>query len=113
MSVFEQESNIGNIEYKVSLKQFSNLKLIKYATQLKYRILEGEGYAIYIIGITDRGNIRGIDESVDFIIRKINYICNEINSKISLIIHCNFNYKKFIIVKIISNFDLNDLSIII
>ena len=113
MSIFDKECDIGNIEYKVSLKYLSNMKSIRYATQLNYRILEGEGHAIYIIGITDNGIIKGIDESIELIIKKINYICLQVNSKISFILYCNFNYKKFIIVKIISNFDLNDLSIII
>lgn len=113
MSIFYPESNIGNIEYKVSLKQFTNIKLIKYATQLKYRILEGEGHAIYIIGITDLGFINGLDEPIQSIISKINKICKQIDSKISLILSCKYNYKKFLIIKVISNFNISDLAIII
>uniref|UniRef100_A0A6C0IVI6 Schlafen AlbA-2 domain-containing protein n=1 Tax=viral metagenome TaxID=1070528 RepID=A0A6C0IVI6_9ZZZZ len=113
MSIFYPESNIGNIEYKVSLKLFTNIKLIKYATQLKYRILEGEGYAIYIVGITDKGYIKGIDEPIESITEKIDKICEQINSRISLILLCKYDFKKFIILKVISNFDLDTLSIII
>lgn len=48
MSIFCAEIDNGNIEYKLTLENLDIKKIIKYTTQLKYRVLEGYGKAIYI-----------------------------------------------------------------
>ena len=64
-----QEIEIGNREYKISL-DYSNYKkniinkiLSKKATQMNYRLYEGAGKAIYIIGIKDDGTPTGINSN--------------------------------------------------
>lgn len=59
---FNRESPDGNIEYKLKLTSIKSEKLDTVATQLKYRIEEGMGEAIYEIGVTDDGKIVGINE---------------------------------------------------
>jgi GTPase len=55
------------------LKQIKiNSKINKRATQLRYRLIEGRGKALYMIGVEDNGNVNGISmdkllESIDFL----------------------------------------------
>lgn len=55
------------------LKQIKiNSKINKRATQLRYRLIEGKGKALYMIGVEDNGNVNGISmdkllESIDFL----------------------------------------------
>lgn len=53
-----RESDEGNREYK--LKLTSAHKIYKIASQLRYRLYEGDGKALYIIGISDNGKTQGI-----------------------------------------------------
>lgn len=53
-----QECNEGNREYKLKLN--SNHKIYKIASQLRYRLYEGDGKALYIVGIQDNGKTQGI-----------------------------------------------------
>lgn len=65
------ESFDGNKEYKWKWLLHDEKTLNKRATQLLYRIIEGGGKAIYIIGIRDNGIPAGIsatelEESLSF-----------------------------------------------
>jgi hypothetical protein len=63
-----------------------NHKLNKRATQLKFRIGEGNGKALYIIGIEDDGTANGI--SIEYLLNSINClykIANIINATITSI----------------------------
>lgn len=58
----------GNKEYKWKFYNHSstnhNAKLInKRASQLLFRLIEGKGKAIYMLGILDKGEPLGIEES--------------------------------------------------
>jgi len=86
---------LGNREYKIYLENepleqmkikknkskefidnFKNIKNInklnKRASQLKFRLEEGKGKALYMIGITDKGNNDGID--IETLFKSINYL---------------------------------------
>ena len=78
------ENEEGNKEYKRYLKNKCNDKDFynKRATQMKYRLIEGNGKAIYMIGIEDDGNLSGIQ--LDDIYITINSL-----KKISKIIDAN------------------------
>ena len=58
------ENHFGNTEYKLRLINIAASRLEEIATQLKYRLEEGMGEAIYEIGVTDEGEIVGL-KSVD------------------------------------------------
>lgn len=60
----EPENQLGNTEYKLRLVNVPANRLEEIATQLKYRLEEGMGEAIYEIGVTDEGEIVGL-KSVD------------------------------------------------
>ena len=55
------EKHFGNTEYKWKLTNISNpLKYQKLATQMKFRLHEGEGRAVYLLGVMDDGKPVGI-----------------------------------------------------
>lgn len=75
----------GNKEYKRNLlNQYPKNKFLhKRATQMKYRLLEGDGKAIYILGIEDCGRADGINDiDLDITIDNIKKIVQIIEAKI-------------------------------
>ena len=60
---FLPENDYGNIEYKLKLTNISNDRNEELITQMKFRLNEGNGEAIYQIGILDNGTILGINET--------------------------------------------------
>lgn len=60
------ENNKGCCEYKLKLiyniDEVKEKKKIKIASQMKYRLFQGNGKAIYILGVSDKGDIEGIEE---------------------------------------------------
>ena len=58
-----KELNDGNKEYKYKLTDdYDEMKYQKLATQMKYRLNEGCGKAIYIIGVSDVGCPYGLSK---------------------------------------------------
>ena len=60
---FPQESNDGNIEYKLKLSNLNDIRKEELVTQLNYRLEEGNGECIYEIGIKDNGFVEGITKN--------------------------------------------------
>ena len=89
------EEFYGNKEYKWKIipKDISNLekKANKLASQLMYRIYEGDGKAVYIIGILDNGTPIGLNHDET-------YNTLEMFNNMTKIINCDINkirlYKK-------------------
>ena len=101
MFLFHPEQYEGKIEYKCYFNLKSRQRLDKYITQLNYRINEGEGEAIYIIGITDNGQVVGLNSQIlSENIRILSYMCRKLDSQITLIIHGINQNKRFLICKI-------------
>lgn len=60
---FTAENNNGYIEYKRSIANCNSTKIIKYATQMKWRASENKkSTAIYYLGVNDDGTIQGLTE---------------------------------------------------
>ena len=64
-----EEKYYGNREYKRFLifndkNENNNIKLNKRSTQLLFRLNEGDGKALYIIGLEDNGIVYGIQENI-------------------------------------------------
>lgn len=55
-----KECYYGNREYKLKIVDCDDKKAIKRSTQMLFRLHEGNGKAIYLIGIDDNGNIEGL-----------------------------------------------------
>ncbi len=60
MRSYPPESDEGNIEYKLFLTSWHKEKIEKLATQIKYRVNEGGGEAIYVLGVSDDGKVMGL-----------------------------------------------------
>ncbi len=106
MKLFDNECDWGHIEYKRNLDSMTKIKFQKYATQLKYRTIEGRGKSIYLIGITDSGRVAGI-ENLDKTIDIFKKICDHVQCKISIILKCRFRDKQFLIISVNSQFDMD------
>lgn len=52
----------GNIEYKLKLIDPTPNRLEHLVTQLKWRLQEGLGEAVYEIGVSDNGFLNGLTE---------------------------------------------------
>lgn len=57
------EVECGNIEYKLKINPEQDYRLIQLSTQLRWRCREGNGLAIYFLGVSDSGNIVGLANS--------------------------------------------------
>lgn len=80
----------GNKEYKISLIYKKNINKIlqKKASQMLFRLIEGNGKAIYLLGVKDDGTAEGIEFknlliSINTLI-KISKIIDVIISKINI-----------------------------
>lgn len=61
---FPPEKEEGNIEYKRQLCNLSDLRYIQLASQMKWRLMEGDGIAYYMIGVNDKGDIYGLTNEI-------------------------------------------------
>ena len=55
------ESDEGNIEYKLKLVNMDDDRFDRLVTQLRYRLTEGLGEALYELGVGDDGKPHGLD----------------------------------------------------
>lgn len=86
MNKIKPESDFGNIEYKYKLTSIDEIKIEDLVTQMKYRLEEGLGEAIYYIGVKDNGTIPGITlNEFDETFNNLTLVSNRCNSKISVI----------------------------
>ena len=56
------EIESGNKEYKLKIIPDNEFRLEQLASQMKWRINEGNGVAFYYIGVNDNGSIAGISK---------------------------------------------------
>ncbi|PSN51832.1 GTP-binding protein 2 [Blattella germanica] len=56
------EPQVGNVEYKLKLVNPSKQRFEHLVTQMKWRLREGQGEAIYEIGVEDNGVLTGLAE---------------------------------------------------
>lgn len=100
--VFNEEKDYGFVEYKRILTDFDEKRAQKYATQMRWRILQNSKNqcATYYIGVDDDGTITGLTESeIEECIKNIVLVATTINASIVdvKIVHI----KELTIVKII------------
>lgn len=107
-----KEKYYGNREYKRKLIYCEQEKFSKRCTQMLFRLHEGNGKAIYLIGIDDDGVITGL--TIDDLNRSLNNILNmakNIEAQIKKVkIHIMNDGKYILIVRIFKEIK-NDLNI--
>lgn len=60
--LFEQEDDEGNIEYKQHLIEPTEERFERLISQMRYRLTEGGGEALYELGVTDSGEPLGLND---------------------------------------------------
>ena len=79
----QPEVEYGNKEYKLKICNKQNDRIEQLTTQLKWRLNEGNGEALYYIGVNDDGSIVGLSSNeFQETIMNIKKMCEKINSKI-------------------------------
>ena len=63
----------GNKEYKIKLNYSNKNILQRKASQMLFRLIEGDGKAIYLIGVNDNGEAPGI--KFNELLISLFYIC--------------------------------------
>lgn len=114
-SFIEKESDCGNIEYKIAFIGMTLQKIQKYATQLKYRIIEGGGTALYMLGVKDNGNLIGIDiNELEYTKSTMGKICEEVDCVLDESIEIKLNTERSILIfKSTAMFSLDDIPYLI
>lgn len=111
----EREDNQGYIEYKRFIKFNNERRYNSLLSQLKYRLLEGNGVCYYIIGVEDNGEIINItDEDYDISIKNLELMCSQNRCEILSITKMykdNLYYYKVHIVDNIPEFEYRILHI--
>jgi GTPase SAR1 family protein len=80
---FPPEIESGNIEYKLKITTECNHRIEQLATQMKWRLNEGNGVAEYLIGVGDDGTIEGISlDDYNKTIKNFSKIIHIIDAKI-------------------------------
>ena len=95
------ESEYGNTEYKIYLdphlkknkkkkKHFNKLTFQNYienkSSQMLFRLIEGRGKALYILGVKDDGTVRGMTEDeMQSTLKNINLMVEQIKAQIKII----------------------------
>jgi GTP-binding protein 1 len=83
-----QEVEEGNVEYKLQLLDPSAERFEKLVSQLKWRLAEGQGEAIYELGAEDDGTLKGLDEqSLAASKATLQRMCDELDAECSLLAH--------------------------
>lgn len=55
------ENDLGNVEYKSQLVGPTESRLQHLATQMRWRLAEGDGQAVYELGVLDDGEMQGLN----------------------------------------------------
>ncbi|BCU68188.1 elongation factor 1-alpha [Sulfolobales archaeon HS-7] len=89
----EPERDEGAIEYKLLLSADNVDRLERLATQMKYRLEEGGGEAIYFLGVSDDGQVKGITEvELTRSVEILGKVAEVINAKVSILRRVEVNH---------------------
>lgn len=86
------EKEEGNKEYKRYLlcknpsPKIQKDFISKRASQMLYRLVEGRGKAVYMLGVNDNGSIYSLDKKlIEETIKYVRLIANEINAYVNVV----------------------------
>lgn len=112
MNLFGKEPDLGNIEYKLYINPKKKDKLV---SQFFFRMREGSGKAIYLLGIHDSGtlHIKNTKYILYNIIRLTKFFKNKANYKLRIFIKKPYIFSiiKFYNTNIESPDNITDFSI--
>lgn len=112
----EKESNYGYIEYKRFIKFFHPQRYGELVCQLRYRLIEGSGRCIYMIGLEDSGSIYNLtNEEYEESLENLKKMCESADAEIisiKQITNGEETYYKIIINDIITDNEFRILNIL-
>uniref|UniRef100_A0A182PJ28 Tr-type G domain-containing protein n=1 Tax=Anopheles epiroticus TaxID=199890 RepID=A0A182PJ28_9DIPT len=80
------EPQLGNIEYKLKLINPSKQRFEHLVTQMKWRLREGNGEAIYEIGVSDSGHLHGLnDADMTVSLQTLNQMARKLDASTSIL----------------------------
>ncbi|KIK00657.1 hypothetical protein K443DRAFT_598746 [Laccaria amethystina LaAM-08-1] len=80
------ESDVGNVEYKLQLLSPSPARFARLVTQLKWRLLEGGGQAYYELGVSDSGDLIGLQrEDLERTLETLEMMAGEIGASVFVV----------------------------
>ena len=80
----QPEVEEGNVEFKLKLVNPTDSRMEHLVTQMKWRLREGHGEAIYQIGVEDRGAVLGLCQSeLDTSLATLNKMAQRLNADIT------------------------------
>jgi len=107
--MLKPEEEEGNIEYKRLISNNIN-RLEALASQMKWRLTEGNGECYYYIGIEDNGSISKLSRiSLLKSLRNLRKVVDIINSEIIKVEMMQYEKYEYLIVKIKKDFNSNYL----
>ena len=118
--MFPPENHNGNIEYKrhlcsneIDINDENNLRFQQLVTQLKYRLNEGDGFAIYYLGVNDNGTIYNLtNEEKNNSLKVLKKMISKLNGKITKLIY-NTDYIQVIIKDYVSSLVLTEKRVLL
>ncbi|XP_064623474.1 GTP-binding protein 2-like [Lineus longissimus] len=76
----------GNVEYKLKLVNPSQTRFEHLVTQMKWRLQEGQGEAIYEIGVEDSGVLAGLtDQELDASLNTLDRMAKNLGASITIL----------------------------
>uniref|UniRef100_A0A0N4ZP90 Tr-type G domain-containing protein n=1 Tax=Parastrongyloides trichosuri TaxID=131310 RepID=A0A0N4ZP90_PARTI len=86
MDSLPPENEYGNVEYKARLINISDVRVKHLVTQMKWRLEEGKGEAIYEIGVEDDGSISGLnDYELEQSLNTMKIMASQLHAKLTII----------------------------
>ncbi|XP_054455913.1 GTP-binding protein 2 [Anoplopoma fimbria] len=80
------EAEEGNIEYKLKLVNPTQYRFEHLATQMKWRLQEGRGEAVYQIGVEDNGMLAGLsDEDMRISLKTLHQLAEKVGADITIL----------------------------
>lgn len=93
-SFLPPEAEDGNIEYKLKLVNPTQYRFEHLATQLKWRLQEGRGEAVYQIGVEDNGLLVGLtDNDMKASINTLRRMAEKVGADITLLREREVDYE--------------------
>lgn len=81
-----EEREEGNVEYKLKIIKPDKERIEKLASQMRYRLREGGGEAIYEIGVSNDGTLIGLsEEEISETLQWLHMAAEKIGAKISIL----------------------------
>ncbi|CAO3596179.1 unnamed protein product [Absidia cylindrospora] len=82
----------GNIEYKFKLVEPSEVRMEQLITQLKWRLAEGDGQALYELGVNDDGTLTGLsDQDMSTTLDTLRRMAEALNAEVTIVREVKIN----------------------